>query len=118
MFFREFQIGLFVKFLWLGLVFGIVAVLAKLIVKLTRKNVFITNIVCFLYWLGFGLFYFFMCCKFYEFSFCWFGLFAMLLGIAIIKISIEFFFDYFVRFIYNEITNKKRSKENGKLQAN
>ena len=42
----------------------------------------------------------------------------MILGIIIIKISIEFFFDYFVRFIYNEIKSSRERKENGELQTN
>ena len=59
-----------------------------------------------------------MCVVLYNYSFCGFGLFGMLLGLIIIKISVDFFFDYLIRFIYNEFRNIRRKNKNGKLQTN
>ena len=44
MFFKNAVILMFVKFLWLGLIFGVVRIVFKFISKIFRKNVFIVNI--------------------------------------------------------------------------
>jgi len=118
MFFRNASAILAVKFLWVGLLFGIASIFLKFFVKLTRKNVYIVNIVCFVFWLTFGLVFSAMCFYFNDYSFSFYGLVSMLAGIIIVKISIEFFFDYFVRFIYNGVSNAKEKRRNGRLQAN
>ena len=118
MFFKDFLFLLFVKFLWVGLALGVVSIVLKFIAKLFRKNVYVVNFLTFCFWICFGGIYCFMCLRFNNYSFSGIGLSAMLLGIIIIKISIDFFFDYFVRFIYNEVSSLKRKRRNGKLQAN
>ena len=118
MFFKGFEIALFSKFLWIGLIFGIFAIILKTISKIFRKNVYIVNFLVFSFVLLFGCIYSWLCFEFNNFSFSGIGLFAMLLGVLIIRISIEFFFDYFIRFIYNEFSLLKRKRKNGKLQTN
>lgn len=118
MFFKQAQLGLFIKFLWAGLLFGVFAIGLKTIAKIFRKNVFIVNLFTFVFWILFGWVYFCLCVNFNNLSFSGVGLFGMLLGVMVIKISIDFFFDYFLRFIYNEFRNLKRRKENGTIQAN
>lgn len=118
MFFKQELLSLFVKFLWVGFLFGLVAVVLKTIAKIFKKNVFVVNLFTFAFWTLFGWVYFCLCCKFASFSFCGVGLFGMIAGVIIIKISIDFFFDYFLRFIYNEFKNLKRKKKNGTIQAN
>lgn len=118
MFFKNAMISLFVKFLWIGLISGVIRIIFKTISKLFHKNVFVVNLLSFVFWTAFGLVYALLSFKLYNYSFCGVGLFSMLLGLIIIKITIEFFFDYFIRFIYNEFRNIRRNDENGKLQAN
>lgn len=108
---------LFVKFLWIGLVLGVVAIILKTVSKICRKNVLVVNILTFAFWLVFGIIYEFLCINYNNFAFSGVGLAGMIAGVLIIKISIDFFFDYFIRFIYNEINLRKERRKNGKLQA-
>ena len=117
MFFRNASALLFVKFLWLGLIFGVISIVLKTIAKIFRKNVFIVNILTAVFWFCLTIIFMAMCIRFNNYAFSGVGLFGVLTGIAIIKISIDFFFDYFIRFIYNEFILHKRKKENGKLQT-
>ena len=117
-FFRNFEIVLFSKFLWVGLVCGLLAIILKMVSKVFRKNVYVVNLLMFLFVTAFGCGFSLMCYFFNNYSFSSIGLFAMLLGVLIIRISVEFFFDYFIRFIYNEFSLLKRKDKNGKIQAN
>lgn len=107
MFLKNETMLLFVKFLWAGLILGVVAIILKNICKIFKKNVVLVNVLEFVFWLSFGIIYELLCKNYTNFAFFGAGLVGMILGIIIIKISIDFFFDYFVRFIYNEITLKK-----------
>ena len=117
MFFKNAMLVLFGEFLWVGLVLGVVSVVLKTISKIFRKNVFVVNFLSFIFWMAFGGLYSYLCFQINNISFSGVGLFAMLLGVLIIRISVEFFFDYFIRFIYNEFSLLKRKHKNGKLQA-
>ncbi len=118
MFFKGMQIELFVKFLWVGLCFGLASIALKTIAKIFKRNVFVVNALMFIFVISFGVAFSYMSFAKCSFSFSGIGLFAMIFGVAIIKISIDFFFDYFIRFIYNEFSLLKRKRKNGKLQAN
>lgn len=118
MFFRNATIDLFVKFLWLGLIFGALHIIFKIITKIFRKNVFIANIISFIFWISLGFIFAVMCLKLNNYEFSKIGLLGTLSGLLIIKISVEFFFDYFIRFIYNEFIIKRRKYKNGELQTN
>ena len=120
MFFKGQEFSLFALFLWLGLVFGIIAIVFKTTAKLFKRNTYVVNLLTFVFWTGFGLTYCLMCNRFYNYSFCWFGLAGMCLGLVFIKISVQFFFDRFVRFIYNKviIMKTKRKSRSGRLQTN
>ncbi len=120
MIFGNASILLFVKFLWAGFVLGLASIVLKTIAKLFRKNIFLVNVFMFLFVSAFAGVYFFMCIHLNNYSLSWVGFFGLVLGIAIIKISIDFFFDYFIRFIYNEFISKRKGKINGKgkIQAN
>lgn len=117
MFFQNVNVLLFVKFLWAGLILGLVSVVLKTIAKVLRKNAYVVNCLTFLFWLAFGAIYYYMCLLFNYQAVTIIGLFGMMLGIVIIKISIDFFFDYFIRFIYNELRLRKGKKKNGKIQT-
>lgn len=118
MFFKNASLLLFVKFLWLGLIFGVVSIVLKMVAKIFKKNVFVVNLLGFIYWISFGCVWIIFSMKSSMLSISLSGLCAMILGVIIIKISIDFFFDYFIRFIYNEFRKSKRKLQNGKLQAN
>ena len=120
MFFKGQEFSLFALFLWLGLVFGVVAIVFKTTAKLSKRNTYVVNLLTFVFWTGFGLTFCLMCNRFYNYSFCWFGFAGMCLGLVFIKISVQFFFDRFVRFIYNKviIMKTKRKSRSGRLQTN
>ena len=114
MFFRGQTIAIFLRFLWIGLIFGIIAIFFKLVAKISKKNLLVINITSFAYWLGFGLCFNLLCMHYYNNTFCWFGLLGMLAGMFVIKISIEFFFDYFVKLFYNKVILKIRERRKWK----
>jgi hypothetical protein len=116
MFFKNGYIFLFARFFWLGLVMGLALILVDVAVKITRKNVYVFNLVTFLFVFAFGGVFAITCLKFYNYSFCWFGLLAMVLGTFLVKISIKFTFDKVVHLVYNGFTMMRGKKENGKLQ--
>lgn len=118
MFLKNHLIFVFAKFLWFGLVFGMFYLFCKLVVRAFKKNVYVSNIVSFCFWLAFGFVFSSLCITFYDYQFCWFGLLGMFLGMLLVKISVDFFFTNFVRLLYNKFNNlKSRKKTNGKLQT-
>ena len=114
MFFRNGIITLFIKFLWVGLVFGVIAVVLKTMAKICKKNVVVVNALTFLFWISLSFVYLWMCVTFNNYAFSGIGAFGIILGVIIIKISIDFFFDYFIRFIYNEFILQRGKNGNGK----
>lgn len=117
MFLKNGTVFLFVKFLWIGLIAGVLSIILKTIAKIFKKNVLLVNILTFIFWLGLGIIYQFLCVKYNNFAFSGIGLAGVLAGILIIKISIDFFFDYFLRFVYNEINNRRKGAKDGQLQT-
>ena len=120
MFFKGQEFSLFEIFLWVGLVFGAVALLFRWTAKLFKRNTYVINFLTFVFWTAFGLTFALMCNWFYNYSFCWFGFAGMCLGLVFIKVSVQFFFDRLARFIYNKviILKTKRKNRRGKLQTN
>ena len=119
MFFKNHLIALFAKFLWVGLILGLFYLICSAVIKLSKRNIYVSNIIGFCYWLLFGGAYAFFCANFYFHSFCWFGLLGMFLGFGLVKISIDFFFTKFARLVYNKLAKlKKRKFKNEQLQAN
>lgn len=117
MFLRNHLFNLFCKFLWWGLALGLFYAVCKLIMKASKRNVYVCNIVSFCFWLIFGMIFSALCINFYNYQFCWFGLAGMGLGLVLVKFSIEFFFTNFVRLLYNKFTKQKARKvHNGELR--
>lgn len=112
MFFKNFLVFLFFKFLWAGLVLGIFSAFCKLVILFTRKNVYVYNVVNFCFLLLFDGVYAYLCMCYYNFAFCWFGLFGMILGLVLVKISLQFFFTKFMRLLYNKLTKLKVKRKN------
>jgi hypothetical protein len=118
-FFKNYLVGLAAKFLWFGLLLGLFLIVCELVIKISKRNLYITNIVGFCYTLLSGGVFAGLCRVYYHSQFCWFGLVSMLAGIALVKCSIDFFFTKFAKMIYNVLTKlKKRKLKNEQLQTN
>lgn len=116
MFFKNHLVALSARFLWFGLVIGLFSIICSAVIRLSKRNIYVTNLVGFCFWLVFGGAFARMCVVYYNYSFCWFGLLFMFLGLFLVKISIEFFFTKFAKLIYNKLTKLKQRKLcNGKL---
>lgn len=117
MFFKNHLLYLALKFLWLGLVFGLVYVIVKLVYRLSKNNVYVRNFVSFCFWIAFGMSFSMLCVWAYDARFCWFGLLFMCFGMVLVKISIDFFFTKFVGLLYNKLRKLTKGGENGQLQT-
>lgn len=118
MFFKNYLISLALKFLWIGLIFGLFHIFCQMVIKISKRNVYISNLVGFCFWLLFGFVFARMSFVLYNYRACWFGLISMLLGLVLVKISIDFFFTKFVKVLYNGLVKLKRGKRGyGKLQT-
>lgn len=116
MFFKNYLIFLFLKFFWWGLAFGMFGAVCSLTIKLCRRNVYISNLTSFCFWLAFGGVFAGICMRFYNYTFCWFGLLAMLAGLFLVKLSVEFFFTIIAKLLYNKIVRKNaKEARNGKF---
>lgn len=109
---------LFLDFLWLGLFFGLILIAVDCMDKVFKKNLYIHNILWFLYVLAYGFAFSINSLTGFNYSFCWFGLLGMLLGTILVKISLKFLFDKLVAMIYNVIIKQGELKRNGKLRKN
>lgn len=119
MFFKNFVIPLSLKFLWVGLIFGVFFGFCDIIKKMAKRNLYVVNIVDFCFWLAFLFVFARMSFVLYDYEICWFGLASMLLGLILVKISVNFFFTKFAKLVYNGLTDLKRRKHRyGKLQTN
>lgn len=118
MFFKNADILLFGKFVWFGLIMGLSLILVDIIVRITRKNVYVYNIVTFAFWIVFGGLFANLSLKYYNYSFCWFGLLGMTIGALLVKYSIKFLFDKTIQLIYNGIVRSRERRRSGKLQQN
>ena len=118
MFFKNYLISVAAKFLWAGLVLGLFYVFCKMVVKISRRNVYVSNIVGFCFWVLFGFTFARMSFLFNNYRVCWFGLISMALGLILVKISVDFFFTNFAKLLYNGAVKIKKGKRGyGKLQT-
>ena len=113
MFFKNALFYVFLKFLYVGLILGLVWLIFSAVIKISRKNLYVYNLLTFVYVLAFGFIFAVLCQKYYDYSFCWFGLFGQILGFLLVKFSIEFFWTIILKLLYNVFI--KRKNENGKL---
>ena len=119
MFFKNHLISLAAKFLWVGVVLGLFYIVCDLAIKISKQNVYVSNIVGFCFWLLFGFLFARMSIVYYNYQACWFGLLSMFAGFVLVKISINFFFTKFAKLVYNKFANSKRRKRKyEQLQAN
>lgn len=118
MFFKNYLIYIFLKFFWLGLIFGVVKLVINLINKMFRDNIYVYNLTTFVYWLSFGIMYIFLCINLYNYAFCWFGLLGMFLGLIIVKVSLDFLLTNLIMILYYKFTNLRiRKKQKDELQT-
>ena len=118
MFFKNYLIYIFFRFLLLGLYFGIAKIFCEWVKRLFRNNVYVSNLIDFAFWLAFGGVFALLSVALYNYTFCWFGLLGMFLGLLLVKISINFFFTNLILLLYNKFTKRKlRKSKNGELRA-
>ena len=121
MFFQNFMFFIFCKFLWAGIFWGFIKIACNLVCHISRKNVYVCNLVGLAFWLGFGLHFIRLCESQFNNAFCWFGLAGMFLGSFLVKFSIDFLFTNLLLLLYNKLAKLKSgrgNKQNGKLQPN
>ena len=119
MFFKGHLLGIASRFLWFGLILGLFHIVCKLVILFSRRNVYVSNIVGFCFWLLFGFVFSRLSIVFNNYQVCWFGLFSMFFGFFLVKISVDFFFTKFARVVYNKLANSnKRKQKYEQLQAN
>lgn len=117
MFFKNHLISVAAKFLWFGLIFGLFFVLCKFVVKVSKRNVYVSNIVWFCFFLPFGGVFAWLCNLYYSSKFCWYGLFLMIFGLILVQISLDFFFTKFAKMVYNIFVKLKRESRHERFQA-
>ena len=108
MFFKSYLISVAARFLWAGLILGLFFMVCKLVKVVSNKNIYISNLTDFCFWLLFGGVFVLFCNLYYSYSFCWFGLLLMLFGLFLVKICGDFFFTSFAKVLYNVLTKKKK----------
>lgn len=111
MFFKNINIYIFFKFLWIGLIFGAIKIIFDITNRFFHENIYIYNILSFIFWLGFGIVFILLCNEFYGASFCWFGLLGMFLGLELVKYSLNFFLTSLIVLIYHKVKNIKLRKK-------
>lgn len=117
MFFKGATIFVASRFLWAGLVFGCAYFVVKVLFKVFRQNVYLCNLVSFVYYLMLGLVFSRLCFCLNHYSFCFYGLLSMLAGWGIARISVDFVLTFFAKLLYSKVRNFCKRKKNGKLQA-
>ena len=99
----------------MGLYFGFLKIFTNLLIKIFRGNIFITNIVSFIFWLSFGGIFAYLSVMLYNYTFCWFGLLGMFIGLFLVQFGVGFFFTKLITLIYNKFKKNQLEKEtNGK----
>ena len=97
---------------------GLANLFCRFVIRVSKKNVYITNIVGFCFWLVFGGIFSFLSLIYNNYSVCWYGLFGMILGFWLVKISVDFFFTKLMQLLYNKFALRKiRKRSNGELQT-
>ena len=117
MFFKNETIVLASKFLWWGLIFGLVYIFCRLVFKLSRRNKYVCNAVSFVFWIFFGFVFSQLCIRFNNYSFCWYGLLSMFAGFFLDLISIDFVLTFFAKLLYSKVRKISKGKKNGKLRT-
>ena len=118
MFFKNHLITVAAKFLWAGLILGLFYVFCKMVVRLSKRNVYVSNIVGFCFWVLFGFTFARMSFVFNNYRVCWFGLISMVVGLILVKISIDFFFTRFAKLLYNKSRIiRQKDVSDGRLQT-
>ena len=117
MFFKGATIFIASRFLWWGLVFGCLYFVCKVLFKISKKNVYVSNFVSFIYWLAFFFVFARLCLSLNYYSFCFYGLVSMLAGYVLARISVDFVLTFFAKLLYSMVIKLLKRKRNGKLQA-
>ena len=110
MFFKNYYLFISLKFLWVGLIFGVIKIAFDIFNKITRNNVFVFNLIYFVFWSSLSYFFILLCKIYYNYSFCWFGLLLMLTGLISVKISLNFLLTNLTILLYHCVNRLKLRK--------
>jgi len=117
-FFKNYLIYIFLKFLWVGLIFGLIRLVFNFVNKLTKNNVYVFNLLSFVFCIMFGSSFIYLCFLYYNYAFCWFGLLGMFLGLFLVKVSLDFLLTSLLTILYYKFTNfRLRKKQRNELQT-
>lgn len=92
---------LFLRFLVLGLSFGFLYEVCKFTKLITKNNIWIVNVVKFIYFSLIGTCFCVFLLKYTNGRVFFYTIFASILGIILEQISIGFFFTKFYNMVYN-----------------
>lgn len=92
---------IFLKFLFLGIIFGLIYEICKLTKRITKNNIFIVNTVKFVYFSVLGIFFCSFVLRLCSGQVLFYTIFAVIVGIILEQISIGFFFTKFYDMVYN-----------------
>ena len=107
---------IFLKFLFLGIIFGVFYEICKIIKIVSKDNVFITNTSNFLFFCTFGVYFCSFLTRFAGGEFQLFTIFSSILGFVLEQNSIGFFFTFARKLLYNvsrKVKNKIKSTKLG-----
>ena len=107
MFFKDVFVFIFFKYLWVGIILGFIKIFLDIIDRFTRNNVYIYNIIYFIFWLAFSLCFIYLCNIYYDSSFCLLGLIGMFLGLILVKYSLNFLLTSLFIMVYHKVNRLK-----------
>lgn len=104
MFQNMFDGQIFLKFLFLGVIFGLFFEICKIIKIISKNNIFITNTINFIYFCTFGTYFCSFLLKFAGGTLYIYTILASVFGFVLEQISIGFFFTNLYKLLYNVFT--------------
>ena len=113
--YTDFSLIIFLKFFVLGVVFGFVFEICKLVKLVCKNNLFIINTAKFVYFCVFGTYFCSFLLKICSGNVYLYAIIAAALGIILQQFSIGFLFTKFYKVLYNIFVKISRKIKNTKL---
>ncbi len=106
---------IFLKFFVLGVVFGGVFEICKLIKLVSRNNIWIVNTITMVFWATLGTFYCMGIINLCSGCVWWYTIVAVIFGLFLEQISIGFLFTKFYNLLYNIFVKVWKKTKSTKL---
>lgn len=100
---------IFLKFLFLGIIFGFVYEICKILKLVFKNNVFITNTANFIFFCTFGVYFCSFLMRFANGNVYLYTIFASIIGFVLEQNSFGFFFTFIYKLLYN-VSRKIKNK--------